>query len=464
MNLREVLAALRRSWWVVVVCALFAAGAGWGVSALQTPLFTSSTQFFVATTNSATTLEIFQGSQFSEQRVASYAQLVEGQELAARVVDRMGSKAGLRADGLAREIAATPVPETVLIDVSVTDPSAQRARDIAAALGQEFPALVSELETYAPGMASPVRVAVTKAPEVADAASSPKTARNTALGLAVGLALGAVIALLRVRLDRSVRDPEEASALAGSPVIGVVLRDESLRTRHTIDSKGVNRTAESYRQLRTNLQFLNVDDPPRVIMVSSAVPSEGKTTVAVNLAITLADARLSVTLVEGDLRRPRVTRYMGLIGGAGLTNILSGSGGIDDVVQSYGESQLKVIAAGATPPNPSELLSSSHMFRLIDQLRERSEFVLIDAPPLLPVADASGLAVIVDGVVLSVRYGKTKKDQLEQARLTLERIGARSLGIVLNIVPPGAQMSAAYGYGYNYSYDGGAAGAPSAQA
>ena len=112
-----------------------------------------------------------------------------------------------------------------------------------------------------------------------------------------------------------------------------------------------------------------------------------------------------------------------------------------------------MIAAGPTPPNPGELLASSHMFKLIDQLRDANDFVLIDAPPLLPVADASGLAVLVDGVVLSIRYGSTRKEQLRETRATLDRVGARTLGVVLNIVPPKAQIASAYGYGYSYAYD-----------
>ena len=249
------------------------------------------------------------------------------------------------------------------------------------------------------------------------------------------------------------REAEEAGELAGAPVIGVILRDDTLQEKHAIERGSTSRTAEAYRQLRTNLQFLNVDEPPKVIMISSAVPSEGKTTVAVNLALTLAEAGRSVILVEGDLRRPRVTRYLGMVGGAGLTNILAGSAEVEEVLQPYGDGDLQVIAAGPTPPNPSELLASSQMFKLIDELRGKNDFVLIDAPPLLPVADASGLAVIVDGVVLSVRYGSTRKEQLQQTRATLDRVGARTLGVILNIVPPKAEVISAYGYGYGYGYD-----------
>jgi receptor protein-tyrosine kinase len=451
VELREVVAALRATWWLPAVGLAVGAAVALAVSLLQTPLYTSHTQLFVSTRDSATTSEVFQGSQFSQQRVTSYAQLLTGEELAGRVVDRLDLP--MSPTELAKEITATAVTDTVLIDVTVTDPSAERAQLIADGLGEEFITLAGELETAQPGGASPVKVTVTDSPEVPASPSSPQTARNIALGALVGLLIGAALAIARARLDRSVRRADEAAELAGAPVIGIILRDDSLQTQHAIDRNSHSRTAEAFRQLRTNLQFLNVDDPPKVIMLSSAVPSEGKTTVAVNLALTLAETGRDVVIVEADLRRPRVTRYLGMVGGAGLTNILAGSAEVDDVLQRYGDDGPRVIAAGPTPPNPSELLSSSHMFKLVDELRGKYDYVLIDAPPLLPVADSSGLAVMVDGVVLSTRYGATSKEQLQQARATLDRVGARTLGLILNIVPPKAEITSAYGYGYTYGYD-----------
>jgi receptor protein-tyrosine kinase len=188
-------------------------------------------------------------------------------------------------------------------------------------------------------------------------------------------------------------------------------------------------------------------------MVSSAVPSEGKTTVVVNLALALVDAGRKVTIIEADLRKPKVSRYLGMVGGVGLTNVLAGTAEVDEVIQTYGPDGLSVIAAGPTPPNPGELLASSHMFTLVDKLRGQNDFVLVDAPPLLPVADSSGLAVMMDGVLLSVRYGSTTKDQLRQAAATLDRVGAKTLGVILNIVPPNAELASAYGYGYSYDAD-----------
>lgn len=443
------LAALRAAWWLPLLGLLLGAGISAGVSYLQTPLYTSQLQLFVSTPTSTSTSEALQGSQLSQQRVTSYARLLAGEELAKRVIDRLNLD--LSPSELRNRVTATAAPDTVMLDVTVTDPSAKQAQRIAAAIGQEFPDFVDELEPPNANGEPPVRISVSDAADVPTAPSSPQKTRNIALGGLVGLLIGAALAILRARLDRSVKDQSEVTDLTGVPVIGTVLRDSSLEKTHTIDRAALSRTAEDYRQLRANLQFLNVDDPPRVILVSSAVPSEGKTTLVVNLALALADAGHQVAVVEADLRRPKVTRYLGLVGGVGLTNILAGAAELDDVAQTYRDN-LTVIAAGPNPPNPGEMLASSHMRELIDKLRGQYDYVLIDAPPLLPVADSSGLAVATDGVLLSIRYGSTRKDQLQQAVTTLERVGARPLGIVLNIVPPRAQLASAYGYGYDYGY------------
>jgi receptor protein-tyrosine kinase len=450
--MRQVLEALRAAWWLLLVGLLVGAGAALAVSLASTPIYESRTQLFVSTNQSTTTSEAFQGSQLSRQRVASYVELLHGEELAERIIEELRLPESSRE--LKGRIVASEVPNTVLIDVTVSDPSATRAMRIAAAIGEEFPELANELESTSPGTASPVKVTVTDEPETASAASSPQISVNVVTGGLAGILGAAALVLVRARLDRTVKDGQEVPLLARAPVIGTVLRDEVFSNQHLAVGSGRGRAAEDYRRLRTNLQFLNVDEPPKVIMVSSAMPSEGKTTVVVNLAVALAEAGRKVTIIEADLRQPKVTRYLGMVDAVGLTNVLAGSADLDEVVQAYGEGRLRVLAAGPRPPNPGELLSSSQMASLVAKLRGEGDYVLVDAPPLLPVADSSGLAVMMDGVLLSVRYGSTTKDQLRQAATTLERVGAKTLGVILNIVPPKADLASAYGYGYSYATEG----------
>jgi capsular exopolysaccharide synthesis family protein len=450
VDLRKALAALRRMWWAVVAGAVLGGLAGAALGLLATPRYTTQTQFFVSTADSVSTSEVFQGSQFAQQRVASYAGLLEGEELAARVVDDLGLERSTAS--LQDAISVMPVPETVLIDVSVTDTSPARAQAIADALSSEFLDLVAELETPVGGTDSAVRVTVTDSPDLPAVASSPDVPRNVAAGVLGGLVLGALVALARDLADRSVTTSEEASALTGAPVVGVVVRDAALRSRRTGGGEvRSEHAAEGYRQVRTNLQFLDVDEPPKVIMVSSAVPAEGKTTAVVNLGLALARAGHRVTVVEADLRKPKVVDYLDLVDGVGLTNLLTGSAGIKDVVQRHGAEELSVIGAGPIPPNPGELLASSQMRAVLEKLRADNDFVLVDAPPLLPVADAVGLAAHTDGTLLSVRYGVTRREQVAAAAGRLERVGARTLGVLLNLVPPRAELAMVHGYGYGYT-------------
>lgn len=447
MEIREVWAALRVAWWLPLLGLVIGALGGLGASVVQQPIYTAQLQIFVATQGSATN-DLYTGFLISQQRVASYVRLLSGEQLAQRVVERLDLEESPQA--LAGQITASADDDTALIDVEVTDRSPQDAERIASAVGEEFPAFVTELEDSETG--SLVRVTVTDQPEVPSAPSAPLTPRNVILGGLVGLLIGAGLAALRARLDRTVKTPDEASQSAGVPSLGMVIRDAGLENRHVLDRVLSNRAAEDFRRLRTNLQFLNVDEPPKVMMITSAMPAEGKTTVAINLALMLADAGHTVTLVEADLRRPKVTRYLGMVAGAGLTNVLAGTAAVDDVLQSHGRG-ISVLAAGPTPPNPGELLASSQMLALLDKLKAANDFVLVDAPPVLPVADATALAVHTDGALLCVRYGKTHREQVHQASVALTRLGVQVFGTILTNVSSKAEVASAYGYGYEYRSD-----------
>jgi capsular exopolysaccharide synthesis family protein len=425
VELKEVLAALRTAWWLPVLGLIAGVVAALALTLLQVPKYTSNMQLFVSTRDSGTTASAFQGSQLSEGRVDSYAELLKGNQMAGRVIERLdlSMSAGALNDG----ITASTVPGTVLIDVSVTDVSAQRAQAIATALAAEFRGLVSDLEAPATGGPAPVEVTVTDAPTLPTAPQTPQPVRNVGLGLIAGLVAG---------LDPAVRTLEEAARLAERPVIGSIPHDKGLQNRRVIDRlsrKGP--VTESYRKARTTLQYLHEDDPPKVVMITSAADAEGKTTTAINLALSLAEAGRQVTLVDADLRNPQVSEYLRIARRTGLSDVLGGSAELGEVVHAYGDPSVTVVAAGPKPGNPSELLSSKNMSKVIDDLRWKNDFVIIDASPLLPFADANVLASKVDGVILCVRHGHTTKDDLAESRDSLELVGVRSLGVIFNDVP-----------------------------
>jgi capsular exopolysaccharide synthesis family protein len=206
---------------------------------------------------------------------------------------------------------------------------------------------------------------------------------------------------------------------------------------------------EALRELRTNLSFLDVDQPPRIIVVTSSVPGEGKSTVTANLAVTLAAAGENIVVVDGDLRRPTLVDVFGLVPGVGVTDVLAGTADLGDVLQPWSAlPNLSVLGSGRIPPNPSELLGSQAMKKMLSTLAQNAT-VLIDAPPLLPVTDAAVLSRVADGAIVVIQAGKTTQEQLDQSLGNLEKVRGRVLGTVLNYVP--TRGADAYSYYGTYS-------------
>jgi capsular exopolysaccharide synthesis family protein len=207
--------------------------------------------------------------------------------------------------------------------------------------------------------------------------------------------------------------------------------------------------------MRTNLQYLSPDSPPRVIGVTSAGPSEGKTTSAMNLALSLKQTGAKVLLLEADLRRPKISIYMEFRAkGAGLSEILSNeklitSAGISKFIEHFEETGLDVMPSGKVPPNPAELLGSNNFDKLITLLRKKYEYVIIDCPPLLPVTDAALVSAKVDGAILVIHAGATKKPQFTGSRDAMVAVGSTIIGVILNMIP---KDSLEYEYGYRYGY------------
>jgi len=347
-------------------------------------------------------------------------------------------------------VSATVPLDTVLIEVTVTDSSPEQAAKIADALGEQFPATIEQLEQVAAGQASPVKVTLVRKAQVDPAPISPKPSRNIALGLVLGLLLGFGLALLRDMLDTTIKGERDVEEVTDATVIGGISYDADA-PQHPLIAHADPRShrAEAFRSLRTNLRFIDAANHPRSIVFTSSVPGEGKTTTTANLALTIAAAGQRVCVIEGDLRRPRLLDYMGLEGSVGLTDILIGRTEMTDVLQQFGETSMWVLGAGAIPPNPSELLGSAVMVNTIRKLEARFDYVLIDAPPLLPVTDAAILSTVAGGAVVVVGSGVVHKEHLRRALEALQAVNGNTLGLVLNRIPKGDGR----GYGdYRYEY------------
>src|SRR5262245_44580838 len=203
--------------------------------------------------------------------------------------------------------------------------------------------------------------------------------------------------------------------------------------------------AEAYRTLRTNIQFSSLDKPVRTLLATSSGPEEGKSTTLANLAVVLAQAEKRVILVDCDLRKPALHKLFGLPNAAGLTSLLVQDDLKELPLQEVGLAGLSVLTSGPLPPNPSELLGSQRLAHLIERLKEEADYVLFDTPPVIAVTDAAVLATRLDGAILVVSAGRTRRDLAQKAKAQLERVNANILGVVLNNVKLDADLNRYYG-------------------
>ncbi len=451
MELSDYIRIIRKYWVLLVAATLVGVGAGAIASLAQTPIYSSSTQVFVSVQAGDTTAELQQGNTYTLSRVQTYANLVDSQ----RVLDGVISSLQLDVErgALDSRISATTVPETTIIEITATSDDPAEAAALADATAASLSTTVNEIESR-PDLASPVQLAVVEQATVPTAPISPRTMVNVALGGIIGLALAAGFALLREVLDTRIRNERDVRAVTDAPMIGAIAFDPKAKQRPLIvHADPQSPRSESFRTLRTNLQFIEVDDGSRTFVVTSAMPGEGKSTTTANLAVALADAGQTVILVDADLRKPKIADYMNLDGGVGMTDVLIGRAQLVDAVQQWGNKSLYVLPAGQIPPNPSELLGSKAMATLINDLQGEFDWILFDAPPLLPVTDAAVLSKHVEAVIMVASVGKATRTQLESAVQLLETVDTQVGGIVLTMVP--TRGADAYGYGaYGYGHYG----------
>ena len=284
--------------------------------------------------------------------------------------------------------------------------------------------------------------------------SSPKPVQDALLGLAAGLALGLGAAFLRDSLDDKLSSKEAAEHAAGAPVLAMTPVVTSWRRQQplvVVVADPTSPAAESYRSLRTSLQFVRQEGQLRSILVTSPGVAEGKTATLANLGVVFAQAGERVVLVSCDLRRPRIGAFFGLDERIGLTSVLLGEQTLEQVVLPVpGLDRLSLLPSGPVPPNPAELLNGARARDVFASLRERFDLVLIDSPPVLPVTDAAILSRHADATLMLAAAGQTRRGDLHRAVEKLNQVGTTILGVVLNKVS--RQTGRNYGYSYGYGY------------
>jgi len=493
MELRDYLKIIRARWWLIVLSVVVVLALALTMSVLQKPTYQGQAQVLIlAQQNTGTLLVGASQDQLpvepDQADVLTQAQVIASPRIADQVIHAL--RLNTTAANLLLRVTATTDGQSNIVTIVALDSSADGAAEVANAFAQAYvswsrdneiaslkaagdelaqslataqqrvvtltrptggasasnqndlelaeslvTALTQKLEQVrinqqlATGSASVLTTAVSDPAPV-----SPNPVRNGALGLALGIAVGLGLVFLAEQLGTKIRSTQEAEAAYGAPVLAsipVATFDKDETRRLIVVQHPDSPAANAYRGLRINLDFINFERELRTLIVTSAAPGEGKSTVAANLASALAQAGQRVVLLNCDFRRPSETDFFECVTGhIGLSDLLrNGVPEIEAFQKVEGLDSLVVVASGSLPPNPSDLLGSSRMQELVAALRESMDWVIMDAPPLLAVPDAAALARWADGVLIVTHIGVSTRDAAHAARDQLDKIGARVLGI-----------------------------------
>jgi succinoglycan biosynthesis transport protein ExoP len=429
LSIRDLAHALRRHAVLFLVCVLLAVGPGAYFALSATPSYMTRTQLFVSSTGTTSVAALLQNNNLVLDRIPSYVTLVNSPLVVKPVVQRLGLQESPEAVAL-RITASNPL-DTAVIDVIVRDATAQGAYRLAVAIGEIFGTVVQGIETAANGR-SPVKITVVRPPGLPATPDSSGTVRHLVMALLLGLGLGTTAVVLRDRADTTVREPEDLRTTLDMPPLAIIGVDSrAVRSPLMIEAGTPSSRGEGFRRLRTNLQVLISAEELRSVLVTGPLTDDNSSTVARNLAAAFSLAQVRVLLIESDMRDGHAASLLGVDGRRGLSDVLVGRVGVEEAIQPWREGRVHVLPAGPSPSNPSELLASEVMRDLIAKLEREYDLLLVDAPSLLGTTDATVLAMLVNGTLLTVRRDRTRWDTVRRAVQALHDVNARTLGAVV---------------------------------
>jgi succinoglycan biosynthesis transport protein ExoP len=446
---------IRRWLWLIVGCALLGATSAFVVSSWLPPVYSASATLLVHVPT-ATSANDYNTILTSERLTLTYSQMLKGQSVLESVIAQLQLKE--TPDALAQKVEATPVKDTQLIRLSVEGTDPVRAALIANTIAETFIVQIKELRQAREQ--GNVKVMIAETARVPESPIPRRTLYTTFAALVGGiLALG--VAFLLEYLDDTIKMPDDVSGTLGLRALGAIGRLAKGEEELTVVAQPLSPVAEAFHMLCSNIRFSDASKALRTILVTSPGPQEGKSFTVANLAAAMAQAGLRVVAVDADLRCPRLHQLFGLdlpTEGTekstpwGLTGSLQ-QGHTDGQLHSTQAQGLKALPSGELPPNPIEMISSQRMHELLRDLVQQTDMVLIDSPPMLPVADVAVLAPAVDGVLLVLEAGRTPREAALQAVESLRQVGANLIGVVLNGVS--TYKGSYYHYYFEYYKDGG---------
>ncbi len=430
MGLSEALRLLRQRWAVMLAVVVLCMAVGAALTAAAPRKYQATAQLFVSVVLPNDPAGLAAANTFATARIQSYVTLAASPDVTDAVVKRLSLP--MTSAALGKEISAVAPPNRLVVDLQVTDASAGRVAPIANAVAAQFVTAVEGLEQTQNGQRSPVRVTLTRAANPPGGPVSPRVGLNLALSLLAGLLLAVGAARLRDHYDDSLDSVDRLESITGCPVLAVLPR--AGRSAGTAAARSApdprSQTGRAYAVFMAGLAYIGLDDPPRVLAVTSALVDAGTAVVAVELGAALAAGGDSVCLVDADLRAPALVRLLDLPPAPGLTQVLIGRSGPDTLVQEVGQG-LYAVSAGPTPPNPVQLLGSPQAANVVEQVARAFRFTILGSGPVVPHGDGAAAASLADATILVVPARHAHLAELGQAVQRLLSTTTRPVGVIL---------------------------------
>jgi tyrosine-protein kinase len=433
VTFRDYVTTLREQWLWVIAGLLLGIAIGVGAVFLVPRQYAASATVIVAAQQETDVGTASNLPEVSAQRLAVYSELLRSRRLAQDVISDL--RPALTPDQLMQQISVSAVPDSTLLTATVTNGSPDEAIRLANGVASAFIKDVAAIEQPPDPTRRPAVVGQVFEPaQPPTQLVAPRPVLYVAIGALLGILIGLAVALVRHALrPPRITSRGELEEVLGVPVLAMIGRDRKLSARPLATYRWRDTPlAEAFRQLRTNLQF--VDRDHSTILLASARADEGRTTTLCNLALAIAEAGMKVLIVDADLRNPTIAAYLKVDARVGLSDVLANQVPLERAVQAVAIG-LDVLPSGPLPLNPSELLGSSQMAAVLRTLRSTYDFVLIDAPPVLEVTDAAVVAARADGVLVVVRQGRGLVEDLHIVKTGLETVSARIVGSVMTMTP-----------------------------